>query len=227
MRAVLLALAVSALATAGWGAPGSGVSGSGASGAEVQLDFSNPGLSPSHWILTIYPDGNGHFRSERGAQSGESRSEIEPIMLDRDIRVTSQFADRVFQTAQRHHLFKSECDSHMKVAFQGWKKLSYSGPDGEGVCEFNYSKDKEIQELADALISVAATVSEGARLESLMQHDRLGLDREMEYLMEAAGDGRVQQICTIRGTLEHLAEDENVLDRVRKRARTLLAMAEK
>jgi hypothetical protein len=59
----------------------------------------------------------------------------------------------------------------------------------------------------------------------LLQHDRLGLDKEIDYLMEAAGDGRAQQICTIRGILERLAGDPEVMDRVRKRARALLARA--
>jgi hypothetical protein len=73
---------------------------------------------------------------------------------------------------------------------------------------------------------VAGTILEGARLELLLQHDRLGLDAETEYLMEAAGDGRAQQIVAIRGILERLAEDDQVMERVRKRARVLLARAE-
>jgi hypothetical protein len=48
----------------------------------------------------------------------------------------------------------------------------------------------------------------------------------MDYLIEAAGDGRIQQICTIRGILEKLAGDPEVMERVRKRARVLLARAE-
>jgi uncharacterized coiled-coil protein SlyX len=216
MRAFAVALAVLALAPSAWSA----------AGPVVQLDFSNPGLSPSHWVLTIYPDGNGHFRSESDSQPADARTGIEALTVDREIRMTPQFAQRVFQTAQRHNMFNGQCDSHLKVAFQGWKKLSYSGPEGDGTCAFNYSKDKEIQELSDTLVSVANTVTEGARLESLLHHDPLGLDKEMEYLVEAATDGRAQQLCTIRGVLEHLAEDENVLDRVRKRARLLLAKAE-
>jgi hypothetical protein len=48
----------------------------------------------------------------------------------------------------------------------------------------------------------------------------------MDYLLEASGDGRIQQLCTIRGILEKLADDPEVMDRVRKRARVLLARAE-
>jgi hypothetical protein len=44
----------------------------------------------------------------------------------------------------------------------------------------------------------------------------------MEFLAEAAGDGRAQQLCAIRGILERLAQDDSVLERVRKRARMLL-----
>jgi len=199
-----------------------------------QVDFSNPGLSPSHWTLTIHPDGSGHFHTEPGgAVAGGaqgSTQESGPVKdapdVDRDIQVSAEFADRVFHTARRHTLSKSPCESHIKVAFQGWKKLSLSGPDGEWSCEFNYSSDKEIQALGDSLVAVAETIIEGTRLESLLQHDRLGLDSETEYMMEAAGDGRLQQICAIRGILERLADDPAVLERVRKRVRVLLAKSE-
>ncbi len=217
MRAALLAFAVGMLAPLGWTATSRPV---------IQVDFSDPGLTPSHWILTIHPDGRGHFRSEGSSPRTEGQVEPVPANVDRDIQLTPRFAQRVFEAAQRNKLFNSECESHLKVAFQGWKKLSYSGPDGEGTCGFNYSKDKEIQQLGDALVAVANTMSEGARLENLLHHDPLGLDKETEYLVAAARDGRVQQLCTIRGILEHLAEDRNVLDRVRKRARWLLAHVE-
>jgi len=193
-------------------------------GSEFQVDYSNPGLSPSHWILTIHPDGSGHFHSERG-DSQEKVETIEAPNVDRDIQVSGEYAGRVFETAYRHNLFSEDCESHMKVAFQGWKKVSFKGPQGEGTCVFNYSKDKEIQALGESLVAVAGSILEGARLELLMQHDRLGLDSETEYLVEAARDGRVQEICTIRGILMRLAEDEEVMERVRKRARDLLARA--
>jgi hypothetical protein len=47
----------------------------------------------------------------------------------------------------------------------------------------------------------------------------------LDYLVEASGDGRVQQIGTIRGILERLAGDTEVMERVRKRARMLLIQA--
>ncbi|HEY1767736.1 MAG TPA: hypothetical protein VGG26_08775, partial [Terracidiphilus sp.] len=85
---------------------------------------------------------------------------------------------------------------------------------------------KEIQSLGDSLGAVAETILEGARLQILLEHDRLGLDREMEFLVDAADNGRAQQICAIREILVRLAQDDEVLERVRKRARLLLAQAD-
>jgi hypothetical protein len=188
-----------------------------------QVDFSDPGLSPSQWTLTLRPDGSGHFRSQPGKPSADAGPGIVPPAVDRDIEVSAAYAGRVFSAAARHKWFRESCESHLKVAFQGWKTLTYTGPQGQGSCTFNYSKDKEIQDLGDSLEAVVETILEGARLELLLQHDRLGLDAETEFLVEAVGDGRAQQVCVIRETLERLAEDDTVLERVRKRARMLLA----
>lgn len=191
--------------------------------ATLRMEFSNPGLSPSHWTLVLRADSTGHFRTAADAGAAP-RSEGAAIpAIEREIRLSDAFIDRVFKTVRRHKLLNEPCESHLKVAFQGWKKLTYEGPDGQGGCEFNYSKDKDIQELGDSLTAVASTLEEGVRLELLLQHDRLGLDHELAFMAEAAADGRLRQLCTIRGTLERLAEDPQVMERVRKRARAFLA----
>jgi hypothetical protein len=194
-------------------------------GPMLELDFSNPDLTPAHWVLTISPEGRGHFHSERGNAPMDATQGFEAANVDRDIQLTPEFAKRVFAKVQDPKFFEEGCESHMKVAFQGWKKVTYQGPDGTASCTFNYSKDKDTEGLGESLVAVAGAILEGARLEILLQHDRLGLDKETEYLVEAAGDGRVQQICTIRGILERLAHDPAVMERVRKRAKVLLARA--
>jgi len=196
-------------------------------GPVVSMEFSNPALSPAHWKLMLRPDGSGHFVSEMGKPTpSDPVGEMRLPDVNRDIQLSPKFAGSVFETAQRHAWFNQPCASHLKVAFQGWKSLSYSGPQGKGSCTFNYSKDKEIQALGDSFQAVAQTIMEGVRLEMLLQHDPLGLDKEIESLSLAAKDGRAQQICAIRGILERLAQDDGIMDLVRKRARSLLARGE-
>ena len=197
------------------------------SDAVFRADFSNPNSSPSHWTLTIHPDGSGHFHSERGNPPAQDPPEMEAPDVDRDVKLSEQFTDRIFQGARDRSVRHGDCESHMKVAFQGWKKLTYEGPDGRWSCEYNYSRDKGIQEMGDSLLAVAGTILEGVRLEMLLQHDRLGLDHEMEFVSEASSDGRLAQLCVIRDILSRLADDPGVMERVRKRARQLLAKATK
>jgi hypothetical protein len=214
MRPVWLAFAVLALAVH--------LHATSAADPVIQIDFSNPGLSPPQWTMTLHSDGSGHFRSQMGKTPDSGWKEMETPGVDRDIQVSAQFAGRVFDAAKRHTWFNEPCESHLKVAFEGWKTLSYTGPKAHGSCTYNYSRDKEIETLGDSLVAVAETIVEGARLELLLQHDRLGLDQEMEFLTDDVADGRAQQICAIRDILERLAQDDGVLERVRKRARDLL-----
>ncbi len=193
--------------------------------AVVQVDFTDDQLNPSHWTLTLNSDGSGHFASQMNRTPESGAQEVDAPNLDRDVQLSAAFTAHVFEVAHHHHLFNEGCESRLKVAFEGWKKFSYTGPEGSGTCTFNYSRDKEIEELGETFEAVAETIIEGARLEKLLQHDRLGLDREMEYLVDAAGSGRAREICTIRQILVRLADDDEVLERVRKRARILLAKA--
>jgi hypothetical protein len=197
----------------------------GAGDPAVVVEFTNPSLSPPHWTLTIHPDGSGHFQSQMGTPPAGGLQEIDAPDVSRDVRLSADYAAHVFEVAQRSRWFNTDCESHLKVAFQGWKKLSYAGPQGSGSCTFNYSKDKDIQAMGDSLVAVADTILEGARLETLLQHDRLGLDKETEYLVDAAQNGRAQQLGAISDILTRLAADDTVMERVRKRARLLLAEA--
>jgi hypothetical protein len=196
-------------------------------GELFRVDFSNPAVSPSTWTLILHPDGSGHFHSERGNAPAQDPPVMEAPNVDRDIHLSQSFIEKVFREAQEHSPARADCESHLKVAFQGWKKLTYEGAGGRWSCEFNYSRDKQMQALGDTMIAVAATILEGARLEMLLQHDRLGLDKEMEYISDASSDGRLVQLCAIHDILERLADDDGVMERVRKRARLLLAKSEK
>jgi len=188
-------------------------------------DFTNDRIAPSHWVLTLHRDGTGHFRADRQESSAPKKNTMDIEGVDRDVQLSKDFTDQIFSTAQQRSWFNKKCESGAKVAFQGWKKLSYEGPEGHGSCTFNYSQDKQIQSLGESLIGVAETLREGARLELLLQHDRLGLDQEMEYITDSAKEGRLREISAIKSILQRLADDDELLERVRKRAKTLLAQS--
>ncbi len=187
----------------------------------VRLDFSNPSIIPAQWELVVYADGSGHFHAVRGNAKDSDAGEMEPLTIDEDVHLSGSFAAQILAMLKHHRVGDGQCESHSKVAFQGMKTLAYQGPEFHWSCTFNYARDKEVAMVADLLMSVAATLVEGARLELIWQHDPLGLDKELEFLSDASSDGRLQQICAIKETLTRLAADPSVMERVRKRARKL------
>lgn len=189
---------------------------------EFRFEFTNAQLAPPHWMIKLNPDGTGQFDAEGVGTLSQGSRQIEAGSVHRTIQLSSAFTDQVFATARKRKLFSIECESRLKVAFQGTKRLSYTGPEGRGECEFNYSKDKDIQSLGDSFLAVEATLLYGARLEKLLVHDRLGIDQEMENLVSASKDGEAREVGAIRETLTKIAENDQVMERARKKARVLL-----
>jgi hypothetical protein len=193
--------------------------------AQFEIDFTNAQLVPSHWTLKFDADGKGQFDAEGGHPEKQGDTMIWAGDVHRPVQLSAAFASQVFATARMRKWFAFPCESYMKVAFQGIKRLSYSGPEGSGTCEYNYSKDKEIEALGNLLIGVEFTILSGARMEKLLQHDRLGLDQELDNLESAAHGGNAVEMGVIRDTLTRIASDEQVMERARRRARQLLTEA--
>jgi hypothetical protein len=226
MRAQQVAWAAAGLLTAAFLMAGSGkAQANAAQNSVLQADYSHPELTPSHWTLTIHPDGSGHFHSAGKGTATETRRNFEVVEVDREIHLSQGFTRRAFAVAEKSHWFHTQCESIVKVAFMGSMEFRYSGAGGEGSCRFNYSENKEIKSLAAAVQSVAETILEGARLEMYLQHDRLGLDKETEQLTEGVDSGGFSELYLIRDELERLSADPEVLERVRKRAGLLAAKA--
>jgi hypothetical protein len=191
--------------------------------AHIDVEFHNPNLSPQHWKLTFDEQGRGEFDAEAGPSALQPKGEIALGEIHRTVQLSPEFTAHVFTVARERKLFAFPCESHLKVAFQGAKRLTYTGPEGSGSCEFNYSKDKNIQQLGEELMAVENTILCGERLEKYLQHDRLGLDKQMEDLYASAQSHSAIEMCAIRDTLDKIASSDQVLERARRRARLLLA----
>jgi len=191
---------------------------------EIRFSFEHPQLDPSAYTLVIHEDGSGHYRSTPGTSSGPGIDGYGSLPTERDITVRDPLLATLFQTARSHHFFAMECEAtDTKVAFTGKKTVAYAGSDGSGQCIFNYSHDKELNQLADDLMAVAFTLHEGNRLAIEHLHSRLALDSELENLQAAVKDHRALEIENIAPVLQSIADDEAVMNRARNRARSLLS----
>ena len=190
---------------------------------EIRFSFEHPQLDPSAYTLVIHEDGSGHYRSSPGPSSGPGSDGFASSAAEQDITVREPLLAVLFQTARSHRFFAMDCEApDTRIAFTGKKTVAYAGSDGNGQCSYNWSRDKELNQLAENLMAIAFTVHEGNRLAIEHTHSRLTLDSELEILQEAVKDHRALEIENIAPVLDAIASDSAVMNRARNRARALL-----
>lgn len=191
--------------------------------ARIVYTFDDPQLQPARYTIMIDEAGVGHFTSQPGPAPVDTSDDVYPAPMDRDIRLDDTLRAQLFSYARAHSLFQTSCERGGKLAFTGNKTLAYTGPEGHGSCAFVWAADPALQRLSDQLGSVAATLEFGRRLGVEVRHDRLGLDAELESLQDAVNDQRAADLRNIAVELQTIAEDQDVMQRARKRAMALLS----
>lgn len=195
--------------------------------ARIVYTFEHPQLQPSRFTITIDENGAGHFDSQPGPVGSDVSDEVYPAPIQRDIRIDDGLRTALFSYARAHGFFDTHCDrGRSGLAFTGNKTLTYTGSDGNGTCAFVWAADPVLQRISDQLNAVAFTLEIGRRLDVEVQHDRLGLDSELESLQDAVKDQRASDLPNIAPELQTIAADQEVMDRARKRATALLSICE-
>ncbi|HTV09108.1 MAG TPA: hypothetical protein VMD97_08720 [Candidatus Aquilonibacter sp.] len=115
----------------------------------------------------------------------------------------------------------NHCETKAKhIAQTGRKSILFISPSAS--CEFNYSDNQVLNTVAGLFLAMNQTLEMGAELTRLQRYDRLGLDAEMEALVAAQKDGSAIEIENIAPVLQALVQDDDVIDRVRRKAARLL-----
>lgn len=193
----------------------------------IVYTFDQPALQPPHYTITLAENGMGRFVSVAGAPPADGSSEeVYPAPMDREIRVDPALLADLFRYARSHRYFNGDCNKHGHLAFTGNKTMTYLGPDGRGSCAFVWASDPELQQLSDRLNAVALTLEIGRRLDVEMHHYPLGLDAELESLENAVKEEQASDLPNIAPELQSIASDQDVMDRVRRRATALLNSCE-
>lgn len=195
--------------------------------AQISFHFDRPGLTVPKFILTVNEDASGRYEADQifPAQPGSSIQQTQHI----DRKVTLSFATtaHIFAIARELDRFNITCASAAKnIADTGTKTLEYTGEGGNGSCTYNFSENKRVVSLTDLFQAIAVTLDMGRKLDFDHRFDRLGLDAATASLVEEVEAGRAAELGTIYTTLRSIAQDSELLDRVRSRAAKLLRQAQ-
>lgn len=189
----------------------------------IVYTFDQPDLQPPHYTITLEESGAGRFVSKAGVVPADSTDDVYPAPMDRQIQVDPALLADLFRYARAHQYFNQDCNRRGRLAFTGNKTITYVGPDGRGSCTFVWAADPALQQLSDRLNAVAFTLEVGRRLDVEMHHYPLGLDAELESLQNAIEQQQATDLPNIAPELQSIATDQDVMDRVRRRALALLS----
>ncbi len=182
-----------------------------------QMDRDGP--PPTHYTLQ-FPDesGAGTYSSTAAAPAAAAGDEPSKSVT---IHVSEPLVQKLFATLPI--VAGRRCESHSKHVAQTGKKLLRFTDGGTAIeCSYNYSDDDRLNVATNLFEAIAETMQYGDRLAAKLRFDRLGLDTEMENLQSALGDHRAVEVGNIAPVLRSIAEDDRVLDRVRRKASRLL-----
>ena len=192
----------------------------------LTFHFERIGLPVPLFTLTVNADGTGTYVASVAPTPSRyatiSQETLPNTPVQAPITLTPVATGRLFDQLRATHHLKS-CSSKAKnIADSGTKVITYTGPDGDASCTFNYSEDKQVAAMTATFQAIATTLDLGRSLDTAHRFDRLGLDQQMTILVSAVKDGRAVELGNIAPTLRSLADDQQVLERVRTTAAKLL-----
>ncbi len=201
--------------------------------ATLTFHFERPGLPVPVYTIALHPDGSGSYTAQyappprqtsRYGGVDASAPQQTPESVTLPIQLSPATTATLFERATTVGYFQHPCEAKVKnIADTGKKVLTYAGPDSTGSCIYNYTENKLIAGLTDTFFGIAYTLEEGHTLAASHRFDHLGLDAEMIQFTEAVKQGRALEVGAIAPILRSIAEDPQLLDRVRARASQLLA----
>ena len=177
------------------------------------------GVKPQYYELKMESTGRAVYTSV-----DDRKDTGEPYTLE--FTLSNPVRDRIFAAARELNYFNGNFDfAKHKIAFTGTKTLRYADPDRSFQTSYNWSENSDLTQLTQLLQGIASAINYGPRLDYLERFDRLGLNSELKSLQDAARRNFVAELHTIGPTLRRIADDPNVMDLARERARSLLRIA--
>ena len=184
------------------------------------------------YTLTVHEDGSAIYAASyppempKYSPYAATVATMPNTQVSTTITLTPATTKMFFERTHATNGFVSGCESHVKnIAKTGSKTLTYTSPSQTASCTWNYTEDKNVIVMANAFEGIALTLDEGRKLQQKSRYDRLALDPEVQYLFDSVKQGHAIELGTIAVTLREIANDAQVLERVRAKAVKLLAQS--
>ncbi|SNS84774.1 hypothetical protein SAMN05421770_102562 [Granulicella rosea] len=178
----------------------------------ISFQFQRDGLAVPKWGIDVYPDGKGGYWEPAAATAQNPAGKAWRTLVIGEATLQRLRAGGAKAST-------GDCETKARhIANTGRKELSYMFGTALSSCVFNYSDDKGVMDTAETFQAIAETMQAGARLAHKRRFDRLGLDAEINALGDSVKSGRAIELANIAPVLRAIANDPEVLERVRTKA---------
>lgn len=181
--------------------------------------------TPQSFTITVDSTGKANYvsrnptRLEEGTQQPE-----EPYAVD--FTMSDAGRDRLFQAAKALHYFQGDFDfKQHRVADTGRKTLSYSDALRHFQTVYNWSDNKDLEQITQLFQGISNTFEHGRKLQFLRRFDKLGLDQELRAMENDQQRQYLAELQVIAPVLKNIVNDPGVMNMARQRAQGLLARA--
>ena len=174
----------------------------------IEFTFEQTEQAVPRYAIYLDDKGVGSYREGAAAEGAK-------------LQVSAATVKTIF--AARRTIQTGHCETKFKgIASSGKKALRYFDNDVVTECVLNYSDDRKVNAAVDAFMEIAETMQEGEKLAHEHRFDRLGLDAEMDFLIDEVKNGRAIEVQNIAPVLQGIVADDAVMERVRRKAQGLL-----
>ena len=184
----------------------------------ITFDLYWQDATPQNYIITVESSGKSKYVSRNPARKEE---DADPT-FEVEFTLSPANRDRLFTLAKATNYFHGDFDFKHKVANTGKKTLTYADPTRHFQTTYNYSENKDVQEITKLFQGISNSIEHGRKLQFLRRFDKLGLERELAGMEQMAQSGYLAEIQIIAPTLQNIINDSTVLNMARERARRLL-----
>jgi len=171
------------------------------------------GSAPEFMEIIVGVDGNGTY---------DGRKLDEPSN-PRPLKLSSATTQRLLRLASELDNFRSiDLESHKKVANLGQKTLTYQAGNQKYQSEFNYTLNRQAQELTELFERIGTVERHIATLEYSIKYDHLSLPRELLQIQIDLESKAVADPELMINTLEQIAHNPHFLHIAQVRAQNIL-----
>ena len=171
------------------------------------------GSVPEYMSITVDSNGSGKYEGRK----------VDDPPSSRPLKLSPPTTKRLFDLAAQLDNFRLPgIESHKKVANLGAKTFTYEAAQKKNQVEFNYTLNRDAQELSELFERIGAVETHLEELQYAIKYDHLGLPQELLQIQMDLNNKALAEAELLVPTLDQIARNPRFLHLAQTRAQDIL-----